>query len=454
MEKVSKKRSSEKEIQDSFSESLNKKIKTEIDYELIKTKFKCADYYIDKSLIIKEFLEDGSNYICITRPSNYGKSTNLIMMREFFQMNYENEENSENRKLFEKLNIAKEVDINEQKYIDGHLGKYPVVFIDFNGFKIGYSFDETIINFRYFIKRLYKNYKKIKIDNLDDDDKRMWENFMKGSINIINVELLNSINFLCDCLNNVFNKKVILLIDNYDMPILNAFNTEFYDKFYDFYKEVIMNIFDEDKIKNFLFKTFISGKFLISFLKKDELINHYGVTNNKYNEYYSITDSELKKLLSELKLENKIDKKFEENCTNNIYSYINSTVINNPNIFISSSFFNSISTTRTNTDIIISATNTTNNLSTTSTNTTNTASTNTIDDNIINIYNSSSHFHINDNYYYYNNNMLKCYDLFFIKKYIENINESNKNFENSKNFMLIQDIFNVFKDFDYFMIKI
>jgi len=51
-------------------------------------------------LLIKEFLEDESDDICVTRPSKYGKTTNLIMMREFFQMNYEKEENSENRKLF------------------------------------------------------------------------------------------------------------------------------------------------------------------------------------------------------------------------------------------------------------------------------------------------------------------------------------------------------------------
>ncbi|OUM58868.1 hypothetical protein PIROE2DRAFT_15768 [Piromyces sp. E2] len=89
-------------------------------------KFGCNNFYIDKSLLIKEFIDYSPKNVCVTRPSNYGKSTNLIMLRDFFQMNYENEVNSENKKLFEQLNIAKEVDKNGKKYIDNYLGKYPV----------------------------------------------------------------------------------------------------------------------------------------------------------------------------------------------------------------------------------------------------------------------------------------------------------------------------------------
>ena len=113
------------------------------------------------------------------------------------------------------------------------------------------------------------------------------------------------------------NKKVILLIDNYNLPILNAINTNFYDEFYSFYINVFMNIFEDHKKDYYLFKTFIIGKFFISFLEKTDIYN-YNEMNNNYDEFYSITDSELKKLLSELKLENKIDEKFEEYYNNNI----------------------------------------------------------------------------------------------------------------------------------------
>jgi len=140
--------------------------------------------------------------------------------------------------------------------------------------------------------------------------------------------------------------------------------------------------------------------------------------NIKYDESYSITDSELKKPLSELKLENKIDEKFEEYCNDNIYSCLNSTVSNNTNIFISSLLFNSITTPSTSTkpDPIISGT------------TMNTAGAFTTNINkIVNIYNSSSVLHINNNNYNYDNNIIKCYDPFYIKEYIKNIHKSNKN---------------------------
>ena len=168
--------------------------------------------------------------------------------------------------------------------------------------------------------------------------------------------------------------------------------------------------------------------------------------NIKYDESYSITDSELKKLLYELKLENKIDEKFEEYCNDNIYSCLNSTVSNNIKIFISSLLFNSITTTSTSTkpDPIISGT----------TINTAAASTTNINDNIINIYNSSSVFHINNNNYNYGNSIIKCYDPFYIKEYIKNIHKSNKNKkENSEIFILIKKVVKVFENFDYLIIK-
>ncbi|OUM58865.1 hypothetical protein PIROE2DRAFT_15765 [Piromyces sp. E2] len=399
----------------------------------------------------------------------------------------------------EKINNLIEEYKNMESVLIKNKRKYPVVFIDFDKLEIRNGYAETINNFKYIIQEIYSFYESIVYEKLSEFNKKKWHNFMESETN--NNNFVYSISFLCNCIKKVLNKKVVLLIDHYDTPILNAFNTEFYDELYSFYKKVFMYIFNEDRLNSFLFKTFITGKFFISFLKNVSIIN-YGVMNNKYNEFYSITDSELKKLLSELKLENKFDEKFEEYCTDNIYSYINSTVINNTNILISSSFFNSIATTNsiTNADTITSATTTTNTnkLSTSTTSTTNnntttttttttttnatytttnittattntttttTTSTNTVDDNIVNIYNSSSNFHINTNNYNYNNNIIKCYDLFYIKQYIENILISNKEYnkkynkeyveedETSKNFILIQKVFNVFKNFDYLIIN-
>eukprot|EP00833_Pecoramyces_ruminatium_P010490 jgi/Orpsp1_1/1184522/evm.model.c7180000089873.1 len=151
------------EIQDS-SELHRKKIKIIDNIDLIEI-FDCSNFYIDKSLLIKDFLEEKSKTVCVTRPSGYGKTVNLTMLRKFFEMNYENNKISENRKYFEKLNIAKEVKDGES-YIDLYQGQYPVVFLDFEKFRIKNSYKETIENFRKFIVNLYNKYYKINIENL------------------------------------------------------------------------------------------------------------------------------------------------------------------------------------------------------------------------------------------------------------------------------------------------
>ncbi|KAL6588859.1 hypothetical protein U3516DRAFT_819885 [Neocallimastix sp. 'constans'] len=246
------KRVTENENQDFTVEPPNKKRKERSD--LLK-KFKCKYFYIDKSLLIKEFLQNGSKIVCITRPSGYGKITNLIMLRYFFEMNYENIkenefQNLQNKKYFENLLISKEKE-DDQTYLDKYQGKYPVIYLDFSSdFKIGKTFEATIENFKTFIS-----------------------DFGIFSIS----ELKESISFLCLSLNKAFNKKIILLIDNYDSPILNTINTN--NEFYKFYEEVFLEIFNQDKRHHYLFKTFITGN-----LNKIPILMNYEMLKKDYIE--------------------------------------------------------------------------------------------------------------------------------------------------------------------------
>ena len=238
--------------------SLKKKQKT--NYYDIQEKFKCPIFYFDKSLLIKDFLEDFSKIICVTGPSKHGKTVNLIMMRYFFEMNYEDKNNRKNRELFENLEIAKEVK-NDKRYIDLYQSQYPVVYIDFNEIVINDSYQKTINTFKKFIKKLYKNYEKIIIKNLSEDEKITWNNFI--NLNIDFDDLINSISFLCKSLKEELGKQIILLIDNYDSPLLNSVNTDFYDNFYFFYKKIFEKIFNKNE--SYLFKTFITGKINVCF---------------------------------------------------------------------------------------------------------------------------------------------------------------------------------------------
>jgi len=293
--------------------------------ELLK-KFNCTDFYIDKSLLIKEFLDESSKIVCVTRPSGYGKTVNLNMLRYFFEMNFKDENDNENRELFEKLNIDDEFNKYSERYIDLYQGKFPVIYIDFNEIEIGSSYEEPIEKFKYFIQTLYRKYQNIKIENLPKYEKSMREKFINCNANLI--ELNYSISFLCTCLYYSFKgeKQIVLLIDNYDSLILKFFNKNFFNDICSFYKNVLIDIFNKDKMLNYTFKTFITGKIYIPLFYNFK-INNYTVFDTEYNEYYSITESELKVLMDRLNLENSI-KIFEKYCISNITNVNNAKEIN------------------------------------------------------------------------------------------------------------------------------
>ncbi|KAL6593578.1 hypothetical protein U3516DRAFT_834192 [Neocallimastix sp. 'constans'] len=293
------KRSNENE-NDFISENNEKKRKIIDEYELIK-KFLCSNFYIDKTLLIKDFIEDKSSIIRVITPSGYGKTVNLNMLRYFFEMNYKDENNNENKKFFENLNIAKETKDGES-YIDLYQGKFPVVYINFDDIYLKKSFDETIENFKRFVQKLYSYYGNIKNENLSDYEKEMIKNFKNCKANIYDLKV--SIGILCYWLYNTFKKKIILLIDNYDSLILDSLNTPFFNDLYSFNQELLSNIFQK---KRYIFKSFITGKIDVQFFKPFDSFN-YLLANNKYNKYFSVTDLELQKLLFEFKLENKSEK--------------------------------------------------------------------------------------------------------------------------------------------------
>ncbi|ORY04584.1 hypothetical protein LY90DRAFT_678507 [Neocallimastix californiae] len=213
------KRSNENE-NDFISENNEKKRKIIDENELIK-KFLCSNFYIDKTLLIKDFIEDKSSIIRVITPSGYGKTVNLNMLRYFFEMNYKDENNNENKKFFENLNIAKETKDGES-YIDLYQGKFPVVYINFDDIYLKKSFDETIENFKRFVQKLYSYYGNIKNENLSDYEKEMIKKFKNCKANIYDLKV--SIGILYNLYNNSKYSEIIdLFIKNYDEEKIQEF---------------------------------------------------------------------------------------------------------------------------------------------------------------------------------------------------------------------------------------
>ncbi|KAG4094845.1 DUF1703-domain-containing protein [Neocallimastix lanati (nom. inval.)] len=331
------KRSNENENENDFrSENNEKKRKIIDENELIK-KFLCSNFYIDKTLLIKDFIEEISSIICVTAPSGYGKTVNLNMLRYFFEMNYEDENNNKNKKFFEKLNIAKETKDGES-YIDLYQGKFPVVYINFDVILLEESFDETIENFKSFIQSLYNKYNIIIDNNIKIYEKEMIKKILDLNVNINN--LVVSISILCKYLYNTFKKKIILLIDNYDSLILNSLNTTYFDKLYSFHQKLLTNIFEND---SYIFKSFITDmdyllqngfieksipKLLNFKMLKKEYINNRDIIWTLLIKYGYLIIADNDNIISnnnKLKIRNKEIKEFIKikfsNWKNNFYKY-------------------------------------------------------------------------------------------------------------------------------------
>lgn len=175
-------------------------------------------YFVDKSLLIKEFIHNSASVILTPRPRRFGKTLNMSMIKYFFDINMK----EESRELFDKLNIRKDKQMIKLQ------GEYPVIFITLKDTKFT-DFKDFISSVRGLMSELYKEYiYLLDSKNLVDADKKDFNNILysKGDIPL----LTNSIKNLSRYLFKHHNKKVILLIDEYDVPIQEGYMNGYYDE--------------------------------------------------------------------------------------------------------------------------------------------------------------------------------------------------------------------------------
>ena len=175
-------------------------------------------YFVDKTLLIKDLLDNKADVNLFTRPRRFGKTLNMSMLQHFFENC-----NKDNSYLFEGLNIMK----TGEKYIS-HMGQYPVINLSLKSakqptFQMAY---ECIIDE---ISKEYARHIYIL------DNKNLIESEKENFLNILNKKAKDSdyakaIQFLSICLEKYHGKKIIILIDEYDVPLENAFFEGFYDK--------------------------------------------------------------------------------------------------------------------------------------------------------------------------------------------------------------------------------
>ncbi len=245
-------------------------------------------YYFDKTNFIDEIIKDGSEVKLFTRPRRFGKTLNMSMLKYFFDI----KEAEENRKLFKNLYIEKTENFKEQ-------GQYPVIFLSLKDLKADNW--ESMANY---LKVLISNLcleNKYLLKNLDSFDKDLFESYINK--NAKTESLKDTLKFLTRILYEKYNKKVVVLIDEYDAPLVSAYHNKYYEKAKDFFKTFYSSVLKDNVYLQMGVMTGIIRVIKAGIFSDLNNLNTYTILSDFYPNCYGLTEEEVKKALIDYNLE-------------------------------------------------------------------------------------------------------------------------------------------------------
>lgn len=260
--------------------------------ENFKTMIDKSAYYVDKTNFIEDVLSE--QVVSYTRPRRFGKTLNMSMLYYFFSI-----KEKENAYLFDGLNISKNKDALK------HQNKYPTIFISLKEMK-NLTFDAQISSFSNVIYELLeKNLEILSSDQLSDTTKDILYKLHNRSSSIEDLKI--SLRVITNALYTYYQQKVIVLIDEYDVPLQSAYQNNYYEEMVEFLRSVFSSAL---KTNDALEKGVMTGCLRISKESIFTGLNNftaYSVLNNISSESFGFTESEVKKLLKDYNLSEKMD---------------------------------------------------------------------------------------------------------------------------------------------------
>ena len=250
-------------------------------------------YYIDKTKFIEEILLDGAKIKLFCRPRRFGKTLNMSTLRYFFDI----KNREENRKLFNGLYIENSPMISEQ-------GKYPVIFLTMKGIDSS-SWNGALKNIRDKIFELYNEYDG-KINHiLTENENKVFNKFAGKESD--EEELKTSLSFLTSLLYKYYNQKVIVLIDEYDSPIISAYENGYYSEAITFFKGLYGNVLKTNQYLHMGVLTGIARVAQAGIFSDLNNIESYTILNDEYSQYFGILEEEVEKALLDYGVSYKLD---------------------------------------------------------------------------------------------------------------------------------------------------
>ncbi|WP_027132367.1 AAA family ATPase [Fusobacterium necrophorum] len=247
-------------------------------------------YFIDKTNLLKEIVQDGAKVKLFTRPRRFGKTLNMSMLRYFFDI-----KNAENhRKLFTGL------DIRESSYFEKQ-GKYPVIYLSLKDIK-EVSWQDCSRRIRKVLSDLFAEYKYLR----DDLDQRDLKNFDGIWLEEADGNYFDALKDLSKYLSRYHEKKVVILLDEYNTPMISAYENGYYEEamtfFRNFYSAALKdNVCLELGVMTGILRVAKEGIF--SGLNN---LAVYSILDERYSSYFGLTEMEVKEALNYYELKSNL----------------------------------------------------------------------------------------------------------------------------------------------------
>ncbi len=249
------------------------------------------NYFVDKSMYIKDIIDNQSGVILVTRPRRFGKTLNMSMLRYYFDIKCK-----DSKELFKGLKI-----MEQDEYYTSKLGYYPVIYLSLK--------DAGLMNYEYMIMQMktimmdmfYEHRYILENQELPEGEKAIFNRILKAEAT--DIDLINSLKILSKMLYIYYDRPVILLVDEYDVPLQTAYVEKYYDEAIKFLKSFYGATFKDNP---YLEKTILTG---VSRIAKESIfsgmnnLNVYTIMDNEFADDFGITSKEMEKVISDFNIE-------------------------------------------------------------------------------------------------------------------------------------------------------
>ena len=248
------------------------------------------NYYIDKTMYIKDIIDNQSGVVLVTRPRRFGKTLNMSMLKYYFDCRLK-----DSKELFNGLKIMEQ----EEKYTS-KLGAYPVIYLTLKDAGL-MTYEMMIMQLKTIMMELFYENKEVLEGDMTEGERVIFNKILSANAN--DIDLLNSLKMLSKIMYNYYNKPVILLLDEYDVPLQNAYVEGYYDEAVKFFKTFYGTTFKDNL---YLEKTVITG---VSRVAKESIFSGannfdvYTVLDNEFADDFGIIEEEMNKVINDFEVQ-------------------------------------------------------------------------------------------------------------------------------------------------------